>query len=174
MRFAEPSLRHPHRQTPDGNELDLLSISCDDTANIRALISSIALQRGEAQEIYLRNKEELAGITSGISIEHLPNLLSLIFMEYELDMNRSQGNFDWQSRMGVSHTKVPLPHRPPSESSPCSRSQVFKNSALNAMDQRSSSSACRLSLLSRCLLLVVVPRCHSIPLCYRIRQLLLD
>ena len=83
-RIAEPSPGHSHRKTPIGNGLEHLSISCNETANIRALVSSIALQRGGALEILpFGSGARLADMISGISTNHLLNLSSPVFMEYE-------------------------------------------------------------------------------------------
>lgn len=84
MRFVQPSLRPLHRQTPVGNGLERLSISCNNTANIRALISCVALQRcGSLEILYFGSGATLADMISGISTNHLPNLSFPMFMEYE-------------------------------------------------------------------------------------------
>ncbi|KAF9784677.1 hypothetical protein BJ322DRAFT_1109383 [Thelephora terrestris] len=83
IKFVEPSLCHSHRQTPVGNGLKHLSISSDDTTNIRALYSSIALQKGGTLEIFHSGQNAgLTGVISGVSTNHLPNLSSPISMEY--------------------------------------------------------------------------------------------
>ena len=91
--FAEPSLRRFRRQAPIRNQLRHLSISCNDIVDGRALISSIALQRGAALQVtyYGGNTATLADLLPGLSTMHLPNLSSPVFMEYrspsELPMN---------------------------------------------------------------------------------------
>jgi len=79
--FEEPSLRHSRRQDPIGNRLQLLSISCHNATDSRALLSAIALRRGAALEIYCNAK--LIKILSGVSVTHLQNLSSPTFMEYQ-------------------------------------------------------------------------------------------
>lgn len=83
IRFAENFLCHSQRQAPVGSKLQHLSISSDDSRNIRALISGIALGRGGALEIHhAGNNAGFTGIFSGVSVTHLPNLSSATAMEY--------------------------------------------------------------------------------------------
>ena len=83
IKFAEPSLRRSWRRNPIGNRLQHLSISCSDTLDGRALISSIALRRGAALEVYYNSDDlGLTDILSGFSMTHLSNLSSPTFMEY--------------------------------------------------------------------------------------------
>lgn len=75
IRFAKPSLCHSQRRAPIGNKLQHLSISSDNTGNIRALISGIALRGGGTLEIvHAGMNAELTSILSGVSLTHLPNL----------------------------------------------------------------------------------------------------
>ena len=83
IRFVEPSLRRSRRGAPVGNRLRHLSVSCFDTRDGRALISSIALRRGAALKIFYHGgNARLADLLSGVSKAHLPNLSSPTFMEY--------------------------------------------------------------------------------------------
>jgi len=83
IRFVQPSLRDSQRQTPIENRLRHLSITCDENADGRALISNIALQRGAALGVhYGHSGVTLTPMLSGISIAHLRNLSSPTFMEY--------------------------------------------------------------------------------------------
>ena len=89
--FLKPSLRQSQRQKPIGNRLQHLSISCNDTMDGRALISSIALRRGAALEVsYHGGDAKLADLLyNGLSTTHLPNLSSSIFMEYRISFPES-------------------------------------------------------------------------------------
>ena len=81
--FVEPPLRRSQRRNPIGNRLQHLSISCNNTMDGRALISSITLRRGGALEVYCDSGDlGLTDILSGVSLSHLPNLSSPTFMEY--------------------------------------------------------------------------------------------
>ena len=84
--FAKPSLLHSRHQTPIGNQLRHLSISCYGPMNNPALISSITLQRGAALEIDYHNAEDgwMANLLSGVSTTYfkLPNPSFPTFMEY--------------------------------------------------------------------------------------------
>ena len=83
IKFLQPSLQHSRRQTPIGNQIQHLSVSCYDAIVGRALISSIALRRGGSLEIhYSAENEELVDLFSGVSTTHLPNLSFPTFMEY--------------------------------------------------------------------------------------------
>ena len=83
IRFVEPSLRRSRRGAPVGNGLRRLLISSFDTLDCRALISSIALQRGAVLKIFYHGgNARLADLLSGVSTKHLPNLSSPTFMEY--------------------------------------------------------------------------------------------
>jgi len=82
--FMQPPLRRSQRQTPIENRLLHLSISCDETADGRALISNIALRSGAALKINYRHPEvTLTAMLSGVSMAHLRNLSSPTFMEYQ-------------------------------------------------------------------------------------------
>ena len=80
--FAEPSLSHSQRRTPVGNGLRHLSIMASEAANIRPLISNIALQEGATLTLELYGKGGITEIFSGVSLMHLSNLSSPTFMEY--------------------------------------------------------------------------------------------
>ena len=84
--FADASLRHSQRRAPIGNQLRHLSIYCDDAMDGRALISSIALQKGADLQIrysncYSDERVGLADILAGVPLTHLPSLSSPTFME---------------------------------------------------------------------------------------------
>ena len=84
--FADPSLRQSRCQTPIGNRLRYLSISCYEAMDGRALISGIALRRGAALEICYKGggageADFLVDFLPGIFKTHLQNLSSPIFME---------------------------------------------------------------------------------------------
>ena len=89
--FLKPSLRQSQRQKPIRNRLQHLSISCNDTMDGWALISSIALRRGAALEVsYHGGDAKLADLLyNGLSTMHLPNLSSSIFMEYRISFPES-------------------------------------------------------------------------------------
>ena len=82
IKFVEPPLSRSQRQTPIKNELKHLSIGSNDTTTIRALISSIALQKGGTLEIDSGNSAGLTHIFSGVSKNKLSILSSPTFMEY--------------------------------------------------------------------------------------------
>lgn len=83
IRFVDPSLRHSRRQVAIMNKLQRLSISCNNPMNAQALISNIALRRGAHLGICsLDRNTGLNNILSGISTDHLSNLLSPAFLEY--------------------------------------------------------------------------------------------
>jgi len=87
--FVEPSLRRSQRRSPIRNRLQHLSISCIDMLDIRALTSSIALQRGAHLEIkYYLLSEGLNRILAGISTKHLSNLPSPTSLEYDIQPRR--------------------------------------------------------------------------------------
>ena len=84
--FVDPSLRQSRCQTPIGNRLRYLSISCYEAMDGRALISGIALRRGAALEICYKGggageADFLVDFLPGIFKTHLQNLSSPIFME---------------------------------------------------------------------------------------------
>ena len=88
IEFTEHSLCRSRRRTPVGNGLRRLSIFCEDTIIIRALISSIALRKGAALEIHhYGNDTKLSDILSGVPATHLPNLSSSTFMEYQTSLS---------------------------------------------------------------------------------------
>jgi len=80
--FAEPSLRNSQLCAAIGNRLLSLSIYSIDPMDSKALISSIALQKGAT--LYIDNINAgvtLRDIISGVSMAHLSNLSSPILME---------------------------------------------------------------------------------------------
>ena len=81
--FVEPSLSRSQRQTPIKNKLKYLSIESNDTTTIRALASSIALQKGGTLEIsHSGNNGGSASLISGVSTSNLSIISSPTFMEY--------------------------------------------------------------------------------------------
>ena len=101
-RFAERALSHSQRRTPVGNRLQHLSIMGYEVAEIRPLISNIALQTGAVLALeLLHGSSEGAGlihIFSGVSMSHLSNLSSPTCVEYRhsprsIRLFGAEGNF---------------------------------------------------------------------------------
>ena len=113
--FMEPSLRSSQRQSPIGNQLQHLSISCMYVTEVQALVSNIALQRGAHLEIW---SARLNQILSGISTTHLTNLPSPTSVEYEIQPRRIRlsgpnGSFSLDSFRGsTSDLFVEFPFLP--------------------------------------------------------------
>ena len=83
IKFAEPPLACSQRRTPVGNRLRHLFIMAYNVANIRPLISNIALRKEATLALKLYYGEEgLTEIFSGVPMRHLSNLSSPTFMEY--------------------------------------------------------------------------------------------
>ena len=83
--FMDTTLPIPQRRATITNRLQHLSITCWDARVSQTLVSSIPLQRGAHLAIssYDGDGLRLKDILSGISMTHLPNLLSPTFMKYE-------------------------------------------------------------------------------------------
>ena len=84
VRFTEPSLRQSQRQAAIKNRLQHLSITCNNPMNAQVLIANIALRRGAHLEISsLDNNTRLSDVLSDIPTNHLSNLSSPDFLEYQ-------------------------------------------------------------------------------------------
>ena len=115
IHFVEPSLRDSQRRAGAKNQLQCLSISCNDAMDARALVSGISLPGGAHLEIHLGGTGGLADILTGLSTAHLANLPSPTFMEYRssgqhIRMYGPNGSFSFDSPTlpEVSFLEFPL------------------------------------------------------------------
>lgn len=109
IRFSESSLRNSQRGSVVVNRLQLLSITCADAEDARALSSNIALRRGAHLEISCRHPYvELNDILSGVSTAHHSNLCSPTFLEYrsnprEIQLHGPNGRFSYIRFLGAGN-----------------------------------------------------------------------
>jgi hypothetical protein len=73
IHFVEPSLRRSQRRAVAKNQVECLSISCNDAMDARALASGISLPGGAHLEIHLGRTGGLVDILAGLSTAHLAN-----------------------------------------------------------------------------------------------------
>ena len=99
IEFTGPALRVSQRRVPVRNKLRHLGVTSTDVENIKALVSSIPLQRGANLEIVAFNwSAELKGILSGIPATHLANLRSPTHMytcEGDIKLSGPNGSFSF-------------------------------------------------------------------------------
>ena len=115
--FAESSLRSSQPDVVVETQLRYLSIRCLNSADGKALISGIALQRGARLEIiHSGTNPTLNGILSGISPKHLANLSSPTFMECQSYCRSTRllgpnGVFSFKCLLGPEDpfSELPLP-----------------------------------------------------------------
>ena len=84
IRFTGSPLRVSRREAPIGNRLRHLSILCNNPTNAQAIVSNITLGKGAHLEISsLDQNTGLNDILSDVSADHLSNLSSPAFLEYQ-------------------------------------------------------------------------------------------
>lgn len=116
IRFTEPSLRHSRRHAAVRNQLQHLSLPCNNPMNAHALISNIALRRGAHLEISsLDQNTGFNDILSGISTDHLSNLSSPAFLEYrsyprDIRLHGRNGSLSFSCSLssGIPFVEFPL------------------------------------------------------------------
>ena len=115
--FKKPSLRNSWRRVAIRNQLRSLSMYCADAMDSKALISSIALQRGAHLEMILHEGNAGAkAILPLLPMAHLSNLQSPTHMEYKFDetgfrLLGPNGSFSFTDFFGIGElfVKLPLP-----------------------------------------------------------------
>ena len=111
--FRQPALRSSQRQSPTINKLQLLSVTCEEAEDARAIISNIPLRRGADLKIISRDEGAgLDSILSDIPATHFMNLSSptrMISEERRIRLSGPNGSFWFQGFSSkTTFAEVPL------------------------------------------------------------------